>query len=176
MDYIKYVEEQIEKWQSHVKIINDQEKVISPYLLNKVLGEYQEVNLTLLSELQRAKTELFRVQSVYQIWWDEKYMEARSILNPDDKSASKWASTREIESYTRINNKKEYLEWKDRLFELEASVSFMRRLTDQWKKFDNILTTISNNMRAEIRALSIVDRSNKADNTDKEINVRQVKT
>ncbi len=160
-DYISYVEEQIEKWEKHSRLINEENNTISPFLLNKVLGEYQGINLMLISELQRVKKEYFEIQSEFQIWWDEKYLKAKAVLNPLDGPASKWASTKEIESYVRVNEKNEFLIWNKKLFDKEARVSFMRRLMEQWRKFDSILVTISNNMRSEMKALSIFDRSNK---------------
>ena len=54
-------------------------------------------------------------------------------------------------------------EYQARLAELETSESRMRfllRMTDLMKSYDSILTTLSSNMRQEMRTLSLDSRMN----------------
>lgn len=156
--YINFVEEQIRKYRDKSKLIIS--KDIQPYLVNKTLAEYQDINLMLNAEYERAKTKFVEIQDAFQEWWDEVFLKAREYLNPLDRPATKWASIKEIEAYTRHNNKEQFRIWKRKLNDVDARMSFIKRLLDQWKKFDGILTTLSTNMRSELRALSIENRAN----------------
>ena len=158
-DYVKFVEEMVAKWGQHSQLLrNDQ---VSPFLLNKALAEYQNVNIALIGEYHRHKSSYTDLESEFQAWWDEKFITIRARLNTPDLAASKWASTREIEAMVRVENKAEYGEWKRKLTAQERKVSFYRSLVDSWKRFDGILTTIANNMRSELKALSIGNRANR---------------
>ena len=76
-------------------------------------------------------------------------------------AGTKWASGKEIEAYARHTNAKQFKEWEQKKNALEGKVALLRRLLDAWKGHINILTSLSNNMRSEMRALNIVEKANR---------------
>lgn len=153
MDYIAFVEEQIKKFRKSVDVIEAGE--ISPVLVYHNLAVYSDINLSLNSEYQRYKSEYKRILREFNMWFDERFVKVRREMNDIKLPASKWASKQEIESETRVQNKEEFLTWKDRLDEAEDRMEFFRRLLDQWKAHAYILQTLSDNIRQEMKSLSL---------------------
>ncbi|MEI7509695.1 MAG: hypothetical protein WCJ62_09565 [Flavobacterium sp.] len=154
-DYEKFVVENLNKFSEYS---NFGKQEISPWEINMALGAYHEVSVTLLSEYQKAKYILNQVKRNFTVWYDEKYLEARKELNNPNDPASKWASTKEIDSHTRVKNKEEWLSKTEQVEEQEQRVSFLSGLRDSWKAFDSMLVNLSQNSRSEMKALSIQDR------------------
>jgi hypothetical protein len=156
--YIEYVMEMIDKFKKHSKLIENDR--ITPYLLNKALGEYQDVNLALIGEYQRAKVELKKCQDAYNEWNDEKFMTVRKEMFAEFEGKTVKVSVKEIETGLRVKYRDDYNAYQQNISDAEMKVSFLRRLVEQWKRFDSVLTTLSYNMQSELRALSIVERFN----------------
>ncbi len=155
--YIEYVQGVMEKYSSNIDLIDDES--VTPERLNYVLAQYMPSNSALISEYQRVKIEKANADMEYQQWYDNKFVETRKKLNEESKSSSKIA-LKEIETELRNTYKDEYYNWQEKLIELEHKEAFMRRLLEQYKKFDQILTTLSNNMRSELSNLSLDNRIN----------------
>lgn len=161
IDYIKFVEEQIAQWKSNIKLIRSGTIQVSPELLNKALGEYEEINLALIAEYERYKFQYEQEREKFNIWYDEIFESSRTSLNDPTLPAAKWASKSEIESHARVLNKNQFIEWKTQLNTMQAKVSFFRRLLDSWGRLDKILVTLSTNLRSQLGALSIQSRASK---------------
>jgi len=159
MNYIEYVTKQLEIFRKGTKLIDDNLNEVTPYLLNSSLSVYTQVNITLNGEYQRKKLELSEIQTQFNVWWDEKFIEIKYKLNPKDIPTSKWSSKAEIESELRATYKDEYLVWKRKLNISEMGVAFIRRLLEQWKLHCQILITLSYNMRTEMKSLSVGEMS-----------------
>lgn len=154
-DYITYVIEQIEYFKEQTNLIDQTQNEVTPPKLNKALANFSNTQLTLHAEYRRKDKELRKLRRQYQAWWDEKYVEKRRELNPTTLPGSKWLSKGEIESETRVSNKKEYEEWRDKLDDLEDQVDFLKSLRDEWSKHGAVLNTLSQNARQEMISLSI---------------------
>jgi len=155
--YINYVNTQIEKFGRTAKLIENNS--ISPESLNRALGEYLEVNLALLAEYQRAKLNEASIADQYQQWYDKAFTNVKEQMNADSEKSIKFA-LKEYEIQLRHQYSKEYYEWSSRIKKSQMKVRFLLRIVDLYKKYDNILTTLSANMRSEIKSLSIENRMN----------------
>ncbi len=155
--YIEYVNAQIKKFGKTSKLIQD--NTITPEALNRALGEYLEVNLALLSEYQRAKLNEVSIADEYQQWYDKAFTSVKSQMNSNSEKTIKFA-LKEYEIQLRHQYQKEYYEWSSKIKESQMKVRFLLRVVDLYKKYDNILTTLSSNMRSEIRSLSLDTRMN----------------
>lgn len=156
--YIDYVNTQIKKFGKTSKLI--QNNTISPESLNRALGEYLEVNLGLLSEYQLAKLNEIAVTDEYQQWYDKAFVNIKSQMNSNSEKKTAKFALKEYEIQLRHQYQKEYYEWSSRIKESQMKVRFLLRIVDLYKKYDNILTTLSSNMRSEIRSLSLEGRMN----------------
>lgn len=160
-DYITYIEEQLKIFRKDVNVIDESINEVTPLLLNTSLAIYTVVSSALNAEYQRKKKELRTVNNNFQSWWDEKYIITRRRLNPDSAPKAKWLSKGEIESELRYEYKKEYLEWRNTLDDLEMSKSFVLRLLGQWDTHSKILNTLSYNMQSELKALELGEMSSR---------------
>jgi len=157
--YVEYVQETIKKFSKIGDLIQNDE--ISPARLNKALGQYYDISLALNAEYQRNKIEHSALETEYQIWYDDKFEKAKNIVREEySESRSIKPSVKEYETTLRREFKTEWREWTIKIKESEAKVQFLLRLRETLNKYDSILTAISYNMRSEMKALSIEDRSN----------------
>ncbi len=155
--YVNYVNTAIQKFGKTSKLIQDD--TITPESLNRALGEYLEVNLALLAEYQRAKNNEVQIADEYQQWYDRAFVDVKSRMNSNSEKTIKFA-LKEYEIQLRHDYQKEYYEWSSKIKESQMKVRFLLRIVDLYKKYDNILTTLSSNMRTEIRSLSLESRMN----------------
>ena len=155
--YVKLVNEVVERYGNTTRIIEDDH--VSPEELNRALAEYLPNSMVLIGEYQMAKVDYAKVQIKYQEWYDTKFTETKRAMN-EGAPASKKFAVKEYETDVRVNNRLEYSEWQSELSTAEMKVNFMRRLVEIYKKYDNILTSLSNNSRQEMRTLSIGNRMN----------------
>lgn len=157
--YISYVSDTVSRFSKIGDLINGDE--VSPSKLNKALAEFYNVSLALNSEYQRQKINHSVLETDYQIWYDDKFLEAKSIVMEGyANSRSIKPSIKEFEIELRRSFRSEWKEWDLKLKESEAKTQFLLRLRETLYKYDNILTSLSNNMRGEMRALSIENRAN----------------
>ena len=152
-EYINFVINQINKYKKHVKFTSVGD--LQPWLINKALAQYTDVNLALNSEYERIKWEYQNFKEKFQAWWDEKFVKTREELNPVSLASGKWKSVKEIEAQTRYKYASEYAEWRNKLKVLEHKVAFYRRLLENWKTHKDILVNLSFNLRGELKALQL---------------------
>lgn len=159
-NYIEYVTKTINKYKN-LNILINKEDEINPEDLNRALAEYLNINLMLIAEYQRSKIDLFKISNEYDRWYDEKFIDCRNQMIKDTESKTIKNSLKEIEILLRFQWKDEYYRWQERIKEAEYKVAFLRRLVEQYKKFDQVLVTLSSNLRQEMRTISLPDRVNK---------------
>jgi len=158
------VNSQIEDFRKYSKLVDTMTNEVTPFEINSALACYTDVGVALNGEYQRKKIEHNKLLRLFEEWYDEKLVETRKRLQEESTSKSIKASLKEIESELRYNNKEKYYELQEQITEAESSVSFVLRLIDQWKKHSDILINLSQNMRTELRSLSIENRVNSMDN------------
>lgn len=164
--YLKFVEREIEKFQENTSLISDDH--LTPRVINKALAEYGTNSAMLISEYQRAKIGHYEIQSEFADWWDRVVNEAREDVL-ENVEGKKYPAYKEYELVAKQNNAQQYRDYQNQIAVAERKISFLRRLLETWKKQDQILVTLAHNMRAELKALSLEDRTNsdKGDTTRK---------
>jgi hypothetical protein len=165
-NYIEYVTKVIKQYTEASNLITEENEV-TPQALDTALALYLPTSASLLSEYQRAKIDHFSLENEYNKWYDSIFVKEREKLTSDLESKSLKISVKEIETYIRNNNSKEFYEWQEKLKTSEYKISFLRRVLEQYKKFDAILIALSNNMRTEVRSLSLDARMNSQDKVEK---------
>lgn len=156
-DYIAFVQEQIALYQEFSTLSRLDH--ITPEAINSALANYQTIHTGLIGEYNRAKTNEYELNKKFSRWWDEKFYDVKKELNRNVNSKIKISVT-EYENELKFKYADEYWALKDELHVAETKTSFLRRLVESWKKFDNILVNLSLNMRSELRALSLENRIN----------------
>jgi uncharacterized protein YozE (UPF0346 family) len=155
-ELISFITTQIRKLKKYSTFENSGD--VKFYELNKMLCEYQNLNLGLISLYTMTKADYLREQKDFDAWWDEKYVTLRNEMNPKSALQQKWLAAKEIEVELKVRFKKEYNERKDQLIILERKVSFLQRLLDSWAGQKFILNNLSKNLIAEFAGTQI-DRS-----------------
>jgi hypothetical protein len=158
IEYVEFVNSRVRKYKDVSNLIQNDE--VTPETINKALANYSNVNLALIGEYKRLKANVFKLELNYQEWWDAKFSEARKLLISEIESKTIKISVEEIKVQTRTINKEEYRDWQEKIFAAKEKVSFMLRMVDNWKKVDQILITLSHNMRSEMRTLTLESRIN----------------
>lgn len=175
-DYVDYVQKTIAEFSDIGNLIDDSEDgEITPHRVNLAMSKFYNISLALTSEYQRQKINYTSIEIDYQTWYDEKFQEAKRkvISEYSEGTRSIKPSVKEFETTLRTDNKEEWKSWTLRLREQDSKVQFLRRLMDTLNKYDNILTTLSFNMRAEMKALQVDARSNKDPNQARSNKVRR---
>ena len=147
MDFLEFVEEQIDTMKKASRLGTDKE--ISFYELEQALKNYSSVYVGLLSLYNVARIDLQKEKESFNSWYSTKYTNVRSEVNKPELTAQKWASTKEIEHMIISFNPVDYNERKNRLSEKESKLDFLSGLIDMWKSHQFILSTLSSNIRAE---------------------------
>lgn len=159
-NYIKFVDEMIQSYKQVGDLINNESGEITPEKINSALALYYNTSLGLIAEYQRQKIN-FEVESIeFKDWEDSKFEAARLAVIGEYSDTKIKPSVKEFDTRMRTMNR---AEWKARsisLAEAEARMRFLLRLADNLQRYDSILTTISHNMRSEMRSLSLDSRMN----------------
>lgn len=158
IDYIAYVEEQIKLFNEISTLHRDKE--ITPELINKALATYEQVNIGLIGEYNRAKINEYETRKRYEKWYDKTFSEVRKAMIKEVGDKPIKISVKEYETQLRVEHEEEYWKWQDAITIAENKTSFLLRLVEGWKKYDSILVTLSHNMRSEMFALSLDNRIN----------------
>jgi len=165
-NYINYVMEQIENFKKQARLIDERACEVTPYQLNSGLANYTEVGSVLNMEYQRVKIELSTLTAEHLAWYDEKFVNKRKEMQ-DNVAKSTKISVREIDSEIRVQFKEEYQSQQALITDLEHQLRFLLRLQDQWKLHLRVLESLGNNMRVEIRSLSVENRINNTEGIKK---------
>ena len=148
---LNYVTDQIAKMQKYSKLGDG--GMPGFYELNEALLSYNTVQCSLISMDVMAKQELHNISEDFEQWLAEKYLEARSVMNPTSLSANKWASAKELEMWIRVNYRSEYKAYADEKNAAEMKVAFLRRLLDSWDSQKLILNRLCKNIEVEAMQL-----------------------
>lgn len=158
--YVEFVDKMIKDYQKIGDLINDDTKEITPEKINTALALYYKVSMALIAEYQRQKINFEAESLEFKVWEDEKFELAKTQIINDYADSKIKPSVKEFETRMRTLFKEEWIEKTMSLNEAESRMRFLLRLMDTLQKYDNILTTISYNMRAEMRSLSLDSRMN----------------
>ena len=157
--YIEFVDKMISDYRTIGELVNN-ENQITPQRVNTALASYYTISLAIGAEYQRQKIKFVALNLENKVWEDEVFEKAKSEVINDYVEKKIKPSVKEFETRMRLRNRDEWLRRNLEIAEAEASMRFMLRMSDTIKGFDGILTTISYNSRAEMKALSLDDRMN----------------
>lgn len=146
---LEFVDQQIEKMRQYSKI-GDGGPIPGFYTLNSALMDYSSIQASLISLDVLAKVECDKATENFKNWQAQKYLEARSILNPITVTASKWYSSNEIDAYVRSHYHDEYTQLHEEMVCAEMKVAVIRRLLDMWDKQSLILNRLCKNIETEM--------------------------
>jgi hypothetical protein len=149
-DYIKETYVKM-KDSSNVTASDD---TLTPQRINYCLAFYTEVSNQLLFDYRQELDKLNYYKQQFNNWQKEKFVLARDKLNAD-RTKSKFASQSEIEAEAFVDNKKEWKEWEQKIFFIEAKSSILHGLRENWKSHSFMLKEISDNMKVEMHNLSM---------------------
>jgi len=164
-DYVKFVSEEIKKFESIGDLIRMNEIPIDKVF--RAMANYYNVCLALNAEYQRAKIMKLDTEIEYEAKYAEWFQEAKTTLYHVNEEKKTKPALKEIEQQIIATHKLDYFVWKKRLVNAEAKCEFFIRLRETLNKYDGILTGLASSMRAELRALSIEDR---AENKSQQLN------
>lgn len=157
--YVDYIENALSKFEKETSLINEMRLEVTPQALNRALAEYTRIGIDIAGEQTRQEMQLEDAERDYEVWWDGLFLEAREKLL-DGKSNSYVLSVEVIKSTVRSQNAEEYKRRASEISKIKHVVSFLGRTSDRWKKHGDILVALGNNMRQEVRSLSIDNRVN----------------
>lgn len=149
---LEFIEKQIEKIRKYSQV-GSGAGMPGFYELNEALMEYTNVQASLISLDVIAKIECDKATEEFKNWQAQKYIEARTLLNPISVTASKWYSASEIESYIRVKNSKEYNDLHQKMVYAEMKVAAIRRLLDSWNTQSIILSRLCKNVETEMASM-----------------------
>ncbi len=149
---LEFVEEQTEKIRKYTQI-GSGAGMPGFYELNQALLDYTSIQSSLISLDVLAKIECDKATEEFKNWQAQKYIEARTILNPITVTASKWYSSSEIEAYIRCKYKDEYDSLHQKMSYAEMKVAAIRRLLDSWNTQSIILSRLCKNIETEMASM-----------------------
>lgn len=159
--YVEYIQNTLEKFEKETTLIDQMRLEVTPQALNRALGEYTQLGITIAGEHTRQEMVLEDLERDYDLWWDEVFLKARAELL-EGQSKSYVLSAEIIKSKARTDNAEEYKLRASKVSEVKHIVSFLGRLADRWKKHGDILVALGHNMRQETFNLGIENRVNAA--------------
>lgn len=154
--FIAFVNEQTDRMKSYLTIGAGRE--INFYELEEALKGYTQVYLSLLNMVNLARIEAMRTKEDFDMWYAEKFTAARAKYNTKDLSAQKWAGQKELECIVRTENHEEFKRRKKLVLEADQKETYLSNITDMWKGYAYTLSTLSNNVRAEVGSAGIENR------------------
>lgn len=128
--YITWVQSKIDMVEAYSQKLNKSDINIQD--LKEVLSKKVHVSLLLNAEYQRYRRTLTDAEREFKVWWSEKFTEVRKLNNPQTITASKWISKSEIEAQVISDYKQEYLEYREKIDNIDTNAAFFRRLMDDW--------------------------------------------
>jgi hypothetical protein len=158
--YVKFVDKMISSYKNIGDLINEDSGEITPEKINSALALYYNTSLALTAEYQRQKINYEAESIEFKAWEDRRFEEAKKAVFQEYSDTKIKPSVKEFDTRMRIMFADEWKEKTMSLTESEARMRFLLRLSDNLQKYDNILTTISYNMRAEMKSLSLDSRMN----------------
>jgi hypothetical protein len=163
-DYIKFVSEEIAKFESIGDLIRMNEVPVDKVF--RAMANYYNICLALNQEYQRFKIECVDLELQFEALYSDWFQEAKTAMYSVNGDKKTKPALKEIEQQIIVSHKLDYFVWKKRLANAETKCEFFIRLRETLSKYDGILTGLAASMRSELRALSIEDR---AENTSQRL-------
>jgi len=158
--YVAYVSEIVNRCSKMGDLVDEIQNAVTPQKLNTALAMYFNISSWLIAEYQRQKIAYESEKRSFSMWWDEQFEKAKKQVLLEYAETKVKPSVTEFETRARLMNQGEYYMLQAKVDTSEARMRFLLRMTDLLKSYDSILTTLSSNMRQEMRTLSLDNRMN----------------
>jgi len=158
--YVAYVSEIVNRCSKMGDLVDEIQNAVTPQKLNTALAMYFNISAWLIAEYQRQKIAYESEKRSFNMWWDEQFEKAKKQVLLEYAETKVKPSVTEFETRARLMNQGEYYMLQAKVDTSEARMRFLLRMTDLLKSYDSILTTLSSNMRQEMRTLSLDNRMN----------------
>ena len=158
--YVAYVSEIVNRCSKMGDLVDEIQNAVTPQKLNTALAMYFNISAWLIAEYQRQKIAYESEKRSFSLWWDEQFEKAKKQVLLEYAETKVKPSVTEFETRARLMNQGEYYALQAKVDTSEARMRFLLRMTDLIKSYDSILTTLSSNMRQEMRTLSLDNRMN----------------
>ena len=158
--YVAYVSEIVNRCSKMGDLVDEIQNAVTPQKLNTALAMYFNISAWLIAEYQRQKIAYESEKRSFSLWWDEQFEKAKKQVLLEYAETKVKPSVTEFETRARLMNQGEYYALQAKVDTSEARMRFLLRMTDLLKSYDSILTTLSSNMRQEMRTLSLDNRMN----------------
>lgn len=139
-DLLAYVESQLSKMPKFYVI---DPKNIDMKEVKKAMLTWNEIYERLTAIEIDAKMKLTKAKEDYDIFFNQRYTEIAKRENTNDKKASKWLSSTEIERLVKVEYTKDYLFYKEKVDVAETMVAYLRRRLESWQSYNFILANIA---------------------------------
>jgi len=149
--YIHFVNKTVERFEQIGNLVVDDK--ITPTRVNTAMGHFFKVNNGLLIEYQRAKIEHADLQIQFKKRWDKLFTQAKQEVIASYEDTKIKPSVTEFEVQARQLNDGEYYTWQEKLILAEAEEKLFLRMIDTLEKYDKILSSLSSNMKSEMKHL-----------------------
>lgn len=151
-EYIEFVLSSINNYKKYTDELNSDIREIHPEDVQHLLAIYQSTKLGILSDLQRRKSNFRKLNRQFKAWWSSKLLEAKDKLTIPGK---KYPAVKDYTVQSECDNAVEYEDWQNKLQDAEDKYEFMKLLKEDWDSFQKTLCTINDNMKSELRSLSM---------------------
>lgn len=151
-EYVEFVLTSISNYKKYSNELESDPREIHPQDVQHLLAVYQSAKLGLLADLQRRKSNFRQLNRQFKAWWSSKLLEAKDKLTLPGK---KYPAVKDYTVQAECDHAVEYEEWQTKLQDAEDKYEFMKLLKDDWDSFQKTLCTINDNMKSELRSLSV---------------------
>jgi hypothetical protein len=153
--YIKFVTESINTYKQYTDRLIKSESILQPYDVQYILAHYQTVKSGLLSEMCRRKRLYKIADRNFKLWWNSCLLAAKNSLTGDGK---KYVAVKDYTIQAEENNKEEYIKRQEEVQDAEEMYEFIKSLKSDWDSFQFILQMLNDNMKSELRSLTLDGR------------------
>ena len=154
--FLEFVEERITELRKQDRLGKEMDMTMED--LERTLRDYQKTFWALLAIHSKTSFDLKKKKERFELWWDGKFIATRMRENRPELTAQKWASMRELESMTRFENTREYVQWREELTYLEENEAFTKRILDQWREQNYTLGHLCGLVQTDFSTTNIGNR------------------
>jgi len=154
-EYVEFVLKSIETYKKYSDKLTSDEFQVFPQDVQFILASYQSAKFGLLAEKHRRLQYFRQLTRQFKNWWNTQVADARRELIANQTKGAKYPAVKDYTLQAEENNKDAYSAWQDKLQDAEDKYKFMEDLKEDWDSFQKILYSLNDNMKSELRSLSI---------------------
>jgi len=150
--YIKFVMESIAQYKKYSDRLTRSDKELDPCDMQFILTRYHSAKLGLLAEMSRKRRIFKLLDRSFKLWWNSCLLASKEKLTIPGK---KYPAVKDYTVQAEEDNKDVYSQKQEELQEAEEEYEFLKLLKEDWNSFQFTLQTLNDNMKSEMRSLSL---------------------